>query len=1043
MHEEMALLRGTDFLKSYPAYNRLFWNYAKGLGEPAYNVNYGIYDANLDGFINEDDARKLYPQGHGDAWGHLLSAIGTHYTLLQHPGFSWGTRSELYSLMQNVLEVDYLDEKTFARLAAAKARTGRDIVRGTYRLSYTRDPDGQWQGYSDAADPARAWGVSEWAHRAGQAAWFDSAVANAILPAEAGASAENLDALERSAARDEISQIAGGLHEIQVAMDEANGGVNPLGMDSDALTFDLELQFYDNSSGNDRRMHFEQVVDRAQEAAANAMTTLEHAASADNKLRAIGEDTDALAQQAMSQDLDYRNRLIEIFGRPYSGMIGFGKLYPEGYEGPDTVLFAYLDKNRISQIVPAREVNGENIISYQSLNTMVQGDGIMNYSEMNRLYNKMDNNGKARAFEALLRGNERYRFGSQLQDLSLPYVTASRYAFQAEPTWGARSSYGTLQTCLQDMLADEIELDSAISNYVTFLRQFEGKLNRLKAELELNAQKERNKDAIVGVRAGFTTVISAIDIGLKIYALVKGPIEISMAALEKGIPTSIGFSTDVLSAARGTAAAVAAATNMGYDVATQIGDIAKTVLTLVRDEIIARKERDNTQLDTIRELEGLLEDLTSHVGNERALRNAIGAAVNTMEAHRQAYVTAQAAGFRLLREREAYNKILAAKVQKNRYQDMLLRLARNEALNKYQTAFNHAARYVWLAARAYDYETSLDEGHPAAPGALLDRIVRERQLGRWQDGQPLVSHGGLGQILAQLKANYRVLKGQLGISNPQASAEKISLRQEWFRIANYDQEVYAAFDTPALQRSAQQMALVMANPEAPASRARWQDALRARFVDDLNTLPEYVTHCRPAGSGAQPGLVIRFPTCIEPGRNIFGLQLLAGDHQYSVANFATKIQSLGVQLENYGAAGLSSSPRAYLVPVGNDYLRTSNSTRPVVRSWSIVERRIPIPYTINSANLTSPSYIPTLDGVDGIFGEVRRHGDFRVYYDGDEDQTLSANTRLLSRSLWNSEWMLVIPGSALHHDSAAGLDAFADSVSDIKLHILSYSQSGQ
>jgi hypothetical protein len=89
LHEELALLRGTDFgPRATRSYNRMFWNYAKGLGEAAYNVNYNIYDVNTDGFINEDDARALYPQGHGDAWGHYLSALNMHYTLVQHPGFT-------------------------------------------------------------------------------------------------------------------------------------------------------------------------------------------------------------------------------------------------------------------------------------------------------------------------------------------------------------------------------------------------------------------------------------------------------------------------------------------------------------------------------------------------------------------------------------------------------------------------------------------------------------------------------------------------------------------------------------------------------------------------------------------------------------------------------------------------------------------------------------------------------------------------------------------------------------------------------------------
>ncbi|SKA75996.1 hypothetical protein SAMN02745166_00106 [Prosthecobacter debontii] len=1044
MHEELALLRGTDFLKSYPVYNRLFWNYAKGLGEAAYNVNYNIYDANSDGFINENDARKLYPQGHGDAWGHYLSAVGMHYTLLQHPGFSWKTRSELYSLMQNVLEVDYLDEKSFAKLAAAKARTGRDIVRDTYRLNYTQNPDGQWQGYTDGADPARAWGVSEWAHRAGQAAWFDCAVANAILPDQAaGNNPENLDLLERSAAEAEIGEIAGGLHEIQVAMDEANNGVNPLGFDSDALTFDIELQFYDNSSGGDRRSHFEQVLSRAQESAGGALAALEYATQAGNKLRSLGDDTEALIQEAMSQDLDFRNRLIEIFGRPYDGTIGFGKAYPEGYEGPDTLLFAYLDKTKINQIVPAIEVANSKTINFNMLVKQVTGAEIMNNAELVRLYNKMDNNGRTQAFQSLSRDAAEFYLGNQLTDLSLTYTTASRYGFQADPTWGQRTSYGTLQTALLDMLSDEIELDSAVATYVAYLGTFEEKIHRLQNELEINAQKERNKDVIVGIRAGFTSAIAAIDVGLAIANIVKKPVLITAKALEAALPTSIGFSNDVTSAARGAAAAASYAAVEAYSWVDQAATIAKTILELVRDEIIARKERDNEQLDSIREMEGIIEDIEGHMGSERPLRNAIGTALQNLETHRQAYVTAQAAGFRLLREREAFNKILAAKVQKNRYQDMIFRLSRNEAVSKYQTAFNNAARYAWLAARAYDYETSLDVGHPAAAGTLLDKIVKERQLGLWVDGEPQVANGGLAEILAQLKANFGVLKGQLGINNPQPETEQISLRSELFRIMSYDQEVYDAFDTAPAQRTPEQEALVTENPDALGSRARWQDAIKARIVPDLNKLPEFISHCRPVGTGVQPGIVIRFPTCIEPGRNFFGQQLAAGDHNYSSANFATKIQTFGVQLEHYTAAGLSISPRAYLVPVGNDYLRTSTSTTPVTRTWSIVEQRIPVPYTINLSNLSSPNYIPSLNGVDGVFGERRRHGDFRMYHDDGDEETLTASNRLIGRSVWNSEWLLIIPGIGLHYDANLGLQQFADSVSDIKLYFLTYSHTGQ
>ena len=70
------------------------------------------------------------------------------------------------------VQVDYLDERKFAQAAAAKAKTGAEIVNLTYRQNYVEDPAGQWQGYKDTQTD-RAWGVSGWATRAGMGAFFD------------------------------------------------------------------------------------------------------------------------------------------------------------------------------------------------------------------------------------------------------------------------------------------------------------------------------------------------------------------------------------------------------------------------------------------------------------------------------------------------------------------------------------------------------------------------------------------------------------------------------------------------------------------------------------------------------------------------------------------------------------------------------------------------------------------------------------------------------------------------------------------------------
>ena len=69
----------------------------------------------------------------------------------------------------------------FATAAAALAKAGGEISRLTYRQVYVDAPEGQWQGYKDTTTD-RAWGVTEWNRRAGQAAYFNWAVANALVP---------------------------------------------------------------------------------------------------------------------------------------------------------------------------------------------------------------------------------------------------------------------------------------------------------------------------------------------------------------------------------------------------------------------------------------------------------------------------------------------------------------------------------------------------------------------------------------------------------------------------------------------------------------------------------------------------------------------------------------------------------------------------------------------------------------------------------------------------------------------------------------------
>ena len=98
LDEELSLLRGRDDFKApgveaNPVYNRLFWNYTRGIdsGEVIYALNYNIQERegeNLDGNVDAADAAHMYPMGHGDAFGHYMTAIKGYYKLLADTDFT-------------------------------------------------------------------------------------------------------------------------------------------------------------------------------------------------------------------------------------------------------------------------------------------------------------------------------------------------------------------------------------------------------------------------------------------------------------------------------------------------------------------------------------------------------------------------------------------------------------------------------------------------------------------------------------------------------------------------------------------------------------------------------------------------------------------------------------------------------------------------------------------------------------------------------------------------------------------------------------------
>lgn len=98
---------------------------------------------------------------------------------------------------------------------------------------------------------------------------------------------------------------------------------------------------------------------------------------------------------------------------------------------------------------------------------------------------------------------------------------------------------------------------------------------------------------------------------------------------------------------------------------------------------------------------------------------------------------------------------------------------------------------------------------------------------------------------------------------------------------------------------------------------------------------------------------------------------------------------------------------------------------------------------------------PRLDAMNGSFSEIRRHSAFDALIAPPDDtfdtQALHTDTRLIGRSVWNTEWHLIIPLNSMHHigsfsaTDGSSPDDVADlfrQISDIVLHLQTYSISG-
>jgi hypothetical protein len=1024
MDETLGLLRGRDDFGSQtnvsPAYNRLYWNYINGIasGEPIYASNYAIKEksggAFADGVIDANDAQQMFPQGHGDAYGHYLTSLTGYYKLLTSPYFTWLPQSETVSILGQTVEVDYQDERKFATAAAALARTGAEILDFTARNDHTDGEEHGWSNFHEkkanvSTGNTRSWGVDEWSSRALQGTYYNWVSANAMLPAVDSAH-EGIEKIDRTTVP-ELNEMASTGSQILSLIANLQAHLNPLGLAHDSMAFDISPS--EVAAG---KSHFEQIYERAIRASVNAKNAFHQAGKMNRQLRLQNTSQDDYNDAVDQQESAYEYQLIELYGTAYAGDMGPGKLYAQGYTGPDLYHSYFINR-------PSPIVNTGSTVT-MTFREPVNTDPFRDWS--------------------LDPPNTRLNVDYVNRSYTISKFSLGQFSDTVASGLGSRGQTGEVQAALLDCYEAQVNLRDSASGFTTLMNRF-NRDYQLYTEFDTEfdaadakaSEKSAKASTVRNAAFSLTTAASAASL----YFDYIGSLA---AAAAETVPTSVGFSTDALAPARGairisgeTAALVSGLVGLASDAGAALLEMQAANLDGDAASIMDEYNRTSANKQHIVELERLYDEVLA-TGFEMTRR------LTQLQRANEKVSRLYANAAHILTERESFRQRAASVIQGYRTRDVVYRDMRNEELSQYKGLFDLAQTFTYLAAKAYDYETGLLSTTQGEE--VVNQIIGTYSVGDFQDDRPVQSSSGdvgLAGVLGQLNDEWLVVKGRLGINNPDRNGTVFSLRQELFRIRT---------DQPTADDD-----------------TLWKQVIQQHIMSNVLNDPDVAMYCnniRKSNGSAIPGIVIPFSTVIEQGVNFFGWPLAAGDHVYTQSNFATKIASAGLVFKGYigmdayatgtvGASGpassnpnaLSATPYAYLIPAGMDTMRAPPlGDTNIIRSWTIKDQAIPLPKNLG-ANLFSDSQFFTPSGsLNEAMWIPRKHGAFRAVDDPayfySSVPAEFTNSRLIGRSVWNTQWKIVIPAYSLLNDEQSGLDRFAKSVKDIQLFLRSYSNSG-
>ena len=1040
LDEELALLRGrtcesAPVRTTGPYYNRLLWNFTKGItaGEVAYAVNYNIEGTETVA-LSEEQAATLYPQGHGDAYGHYLSALKGWYRLIRNPNFTWPVAQGEMVVADSTVNVDYYEEAKFAEAAAKLAKTAADCVDLTARKA-CRDTGGSaLSGYVDV-NTNRAYGAGEWAVRGGYGALVNWVTANSLLPEDSATlSVEEfaekfedgaLTRIDRGTV-DELEEICESAARVQSQLDELDAGMNPLGLSDAAIPFDITPI----GAADGTKTHFEQIRERAGTALSNARAVLERAQETSNRLKLLQASSSDYATAIATQEAAYNKELIGYYGTPYSDDIGPSGTYAQGYDGPDLIHYMWMDLSKfgLTEVADTRTYTN---VYFSSLSAKMQ-DLIDKKNGFSDYFNK-----------------------AKTSDVIVYEITANGLIKKPDNITGRRTTQGTIQDKYAEFLQAYVAALQAERAYNTAMERYNFALEADQGLGDRYYHLKNAQKANLGVQESVIIANKVIQVLLNTCEFAEEVYEGTREATTASIPASViagmAISTNPKSIVCATLAPATVTMRISSSTAKKVLEDAMIGLSAIASIAETVEKAYEIEADYYANVKSVVENLLEKANAVSEAEADLGSAIIKMNVAVEAYNAEVAKGETCLEEREAARKVQVNKLSQARYKDMFFRMQLNDDLSRYSQSFNLAQKYTFLAAQAYDYETTLLSSDSASGDAFKEKIIGARSLGAFDsDGNPMVGGSGdtgLAGVLAEMDANWLVLKPRLGINNPQPYATWFSLRRECFRIL----------------------------PDETGDDA-WAKELSKYWVDDITSDPEFVRYCQPFQSQygtleKEPGLIIPFSTTIDFAKNLFGNDLAGGDSAYDSTWYSTRIAAAGLWFDGYnskaanykGNTQLAATPVAYLVPVGNDCMRVPGLDEGTYVQFAVQDQVVPAPYTIGSTHLNDTTWVPSM--LDGDYAgadsaaKIRRHPSFRAYFDSTgaaepDDSKLDA-TRLVGRSVWNTRWLLIIPAGGMNANREKALSVFINGsdenrdgvrdlnpVSDIRIGFKTYSHSG-